>query len=126
MRIRSFDIGLESIGRWQIEDEIHLPAAGPRGLAWLPQPQALDAILRRPTLDERLPQLLQPARIDPALLEPARLSATRLATAATFRQAARRAEGRRGALFAAAADMLLDDAALDDEIRAAIGALLRG
>ena len=65
MKIRNLDIGVESITRWQIDDEIHLPKD--RGLAptFLPLYRPLDEILRRPSLDERLPALMQPESLDP-------------------------------------------------------------
>ena len=42
------------------------------------QYRPLDDILRRPSLDERLPRLLQPEMLDPDLLDPATLSDTRI------------------------------------------------
>jgi len=124
MRIRPLDIGVESVSRWLPGDEIHLPAEGRIAPAYRPVYRSLDSILNRPSLDERLPALLQPAHADESLLEPTVLSETRAGLAELFREmAATDAEGRR--IFARAADDLAGDAALDAEIRAALAMLLR-
>ena len=126
MRIRPLDIGVESITRWQREDEVHLPKEGPLAPTFLPLYRALDEILRRPSLDERLPRLLQPSTLDPNLLEPAAMTEARLDARTLIADHARRASGRRRQVFEEAALLLDDDANLDDEVRAALAMLLRG
>ncbi|WP_375453314.1 hypothetical protein [uncultured Methylobacterium sp.] len=125
MKIGSLDIGLESVTRVGPRDQPHLPKEGPVGPAFLPQPAALDAVLRRPSLDERLPRLLQPLSLDAALLQPAALTEARITAGATFATAARRATGHRRRVLDEAARFLAEDAALDDEVRSALAALLR-
>lgn len=126
MRIRRLDIGVESITRWDAEDEVHLPREGSPAPQYIPQYQHLDEILRRPSLDERLPRLLQPATVDPDLLAPAVLSDTRLAARDLFRGHAHRGDARHRGLFEAAARVLDDDRGLDEEVRRALATLLRG
>ncbi|MGJ0508135.1 MAG: hypothetical protein ACR652_13620 [Methylocystis sp.] len=127
MRIRAFDVGLESITRLQPEDEVHLPESGALPQMFLPETRPLDAILRRPSLDERLPELLAPLSLDPELLNPSVLTATRLAMQTFFGHHAEREE-RAGArnIFSAATALLENDTALDHEVRSALAALLRG
>ncbi|KAB0676857.1 hypothetical protein [Aureimonas leprariae] len=129
MRIKGLDIGVESVSRLQVEDEVHLPAEGRLAPAFLPEYRALDSILNRPSLDERLPDLLLPQGLDPDLLEPAVLSRTREAAAALFRELSRAGSGRSSEdrrAFAAAGDLLAEDMGLDEEVRAALALLLRG
>lgn len=126
MKIRNLDIGVESITRWQIDDEIHLPKD--RGLAptFLPLYRPLDEILRRPSLDERLPALMQPESLDPDLLQPAALTAAREGARKMFADAAAAETGRRRDLFEVAASYLDQDIELDDDVRTALAALLKG
>lgn len=126
MRIRSLDRGVESISLWQVEDEVHLPKEGGLAPAFLPQYRALDDILRRPSLDERLPRLLQPEFVDPDLLDPATLSDTRLAARTHFAAEAERSTGRRRAILETAAGYLEDAVAMDEEVRRSLAVLLRG
>jgi hypothetical protein len=126
MRIRTLDVGVESITRWQAHDEVHLPRdTGPRP-AFLPLYRPLDEILRRPSLDERLPRLLQPEFVDPDLLEPATLTDVRAETRELLAARARRESGRRRHLLETAASCLDDDMNLDHEVRRSLAALLRG
>ncbi|MDO6966443.1 type III secretion apparatus assembly protein SctX [Rhizobium alvei] len=126
-RIQSLDVGVESIGRWRIDDEQHLPEDRKPSPVFLPEARALDEILRRPSLDERLPNLLRPDRIDPDLLLPARMSAVRLDVAQRFREMERHAKTQASRnIFALAATVMEDDAALDDEVQSALALLLRG
>ena len=127
MRIRAFDIGVESIGALRPEDVAHLPEEGQLQQLFLPQTRQLDAILRRPSLDERLPAMLAPLSLDPELLHPAVLSQTRLDMRDVFACFAEN-EPRPGArnIFQAAAALLANDSALDHEVRSALAALLRG
>lgn len=125
MKIRSFEIGVESFTRAEPGEGAHLPREGALSPTFLPKPGHLDAVLRRPSLDERLPQLLEPRNLDAALLEPATLSATRRAAGAHMAEAARRALGQRRRILEEAALILGEDAELDDEVRAALAALLK-
>lgn len=128
MRIKSLDVGLEAVTLWQREDEVHLPSEGRAGPTFLPEAQALDAILNRPSLDERLPDLLLPGRLDPDLLEPATLSAVRGELQALFERESRSATllPADRDLFAAADRLLSGDTAMDEEVRSALAMLLRG
>ena len=90
MRVRNLNIGVESISRWQVEDEVHLPKETGLRPGFLPLYRPLDEILRRPSLDERLPGLLQPELLDPDLLEPATLTDVRHQTREIFAGKARR------------------------------------
>jgi len=125
-RIQGLNVGVTDIGRWRDEDEVHLPERVTRPQPFLPQVQALDAILRRETLDERLARHLVPDTLDPDLMQPAVLSATREGLQARLRHAAALAPpGPRAALGAAAA-LLSVEVALDREIQEALSVLLRG
>jgi hypothetical protein len=126
MRVRNLNIGVESISRWQVEDEVHLPKETGLRPAFLPLYRPLDEILRRPSLDERLPTLLQPELLDPDLLEPAMLTDVRRETREILSAKARRETGRRKHLFEMAASCLDDDINLDNEVRRSLAALLRG
>lgn len=127
MKIRSLDIGVESIARWQAEDEVHLPEEGVLPQVFLPELRPLDAILRRPALDERLPALLAPASLDPDLLNPSTLTDARLEMRDFFARCAERDE-RSGArnIYSTAASLLGNDATLDRDVRTALAALLKG
>jgi hypothetical protein len=126
MRVKSLEIGVEKISHWQVQDEVHLPEQRGHQPAFLPLHRALDEILRRPSLDERLPQLLQPALLDAELLEPAILSRTRLELRRLLLERARQEIGLRRRAIETAAAHLDDDAAFDDEIRRSLAALLKG
>jgi hypothetical protein len=126
MKIRNLDIGVESITRWQAEDEIHLPRDRGLAPAFLPIHRPLDEILRRPSLDERLPSLMQPENLDPDLLQPAALTAARRQAWSRFAEAARRHAGRKRDLFHAASTFLESDIELDAAVYEALAALFRG
>lgn len=126
MKIKALDIGLESITQVTEGQDAHLPREGKLAPFFMPEVRPLDDVLRRPSLDERLPDLLQPRVLDPALLEPAVLAETRLAAQALFAEAARAASGHRRRVLDQAALYLDDDVALDDEVRASLAALLKG
>lgn len=126
MKIRSFDIGLESYTQVGAGEDVRLPVDGPLAPTFIPKPGHLDAVLRRPSLDERLPQLLQPLSLDAELLAPAVLTDTRLRTQALLAEAARRATGHRRRILDEAALFLDEDVEFDDEVRTALAALLKG
>jgi hypothetical protein len=114
-RVTRLDIGIAGVDRWRKEDDVHLPEMRP-----------LDAILRPPTLDERLATQLVPRNLSPDLLEPNVLSATRnsLKTRMENRQAG--ASPQMSAVLARAAALLEQEVALDAEISEALSVLLRG
>ncbi len=126
MRVRNLNVGVESITLWQAEDEVHLPNDGALRPQFLPLYQKLDEILKRPSLDERLPHLLQPEFLDPDLLEPRMLSDTRESARGVFAQAAKRQTGRARRLFEMVAAQLDDDSDIDDDIRRSLAQLMRG
>lgn len=126
MRIQKLDVGVERISRWQVRDEQHLPNSTKLAPKFLPRERALDEILNRPSLDERLPNLLQPDNVDPDLLEPSLLSATRIEVENIFAAAAKTAKGARQETLQKAADILEEEVGFDSEIRKALAALLRG
>ena len=126
MRIKNLDIGLEQISRWRIDDEFHLPDEGRAGSVFLPQHRPLDEVLRRPSLDERLPDLLQPSDIDPELLAPNVLTDMRKSLMRAFSERAAGTQGEANAIFSAAAALLASDDTMDEEVRTALAVLLRG
>ncbi|MEO9530021.1 hypothetical protein [Roseibium sp.] len=126
MRIQRLDTGLESISRWRVDDEQHLPVEGKSAPKFLPKHRELDEILRRPSLDERLADLLEPAFIDPDLLEPSIMSETRMSVRHLMQTAAKDASGPAMAALDEAAALLGDEVELDQEVRSALAALLKG
>lgn len=125
MRIKPLDIGLESISRWRVEDEVHLPKEGPIAPVFLPLYRPLEEIIRRPSLDERLPRLMQPSTVDPELLEPAKLTEARLDARSLMTDRARHAAGSDRAVFQQAFQLLDEGVVMDEEIRSALAELLR-
>lgn len=126
MRIRNLDIGVESVSRWQVDDEFHLPTDVQSAPSFLPEYRALDSILARPSLDERLPDLLQPKSIDPDILHPSAVTAMREGLQTLFAGLAGSASPTDRPVFAAAAGLLQADTAMDAEVRSALAMLLRG
>lgn len=125
MKIRNLDVGVESITQVGLGQDVHLPKEGPVAPKFLPQARPLDEVLRRPTMEERLPDLLQPAALDAGLLEPSVLSDTRLAAGAWLAETARRATGHRRRVLEEAARSVAEDATLDEDVRGALAVLLR-
>lgn len=125
-RVTRLDIGIAGVDRWRKEDDVHLPEVARRAETYLPEMRPLDAILRPPTLDERLATQLVPRNLSPDLLEPNVLSATRnsLKTRMENRQAG--ASPQMSAVLARAAALLEQEVALDAEISEALSVLLRG
>jgi hypothetical protein len=126
MEIKSLDRGIESVSRLGIEDEIHLPSDKKLRQPFLPRHRALDEILHRPSLDERLPALLQPDHLDPDLLEPWMMMKVRRTVRQSFADLAKKASGRRREIFERVVAILHDDEALDEDLRTALAALLSG
>ncbi|MGV6872697.1 type III secretion apparatus assembly protein SctX [Pseudochelatococcus sp. B33] len=124
--IKNLDIGVESISRWRIEDEAHLPEGGALAPAYLPVYRPLHDVLHRPTLDERLPELLQPATIDAELLQPAQLMEARIDTRTLLSEFAARSSGAQKATFDRAVALIDRNELLDEEVRASVAALYRG
>lgn len=125
MKVQKLDTGLAAISRWRIADEVHLPATDRLAPIFVPATSALDAILFRPNLDERLVGLMQPQTLDPDLLDAAVLSRTRRETRRFFWKATRAASRSRKELRRAA-QLLADEVELDTAVTAALSALLRG
>ncbi|MEM8575992.1 MAG: hypothetical protein AAGF48_15390 [Pseudomonadota bacterium] len=131
-RIGNLEHGLAGIARWRVDDETHLPKSPRLAPAYAPSGQRLNEILRRPSLDERLPDLLAPEWVTPDLMEPSVMSATRRDVAQTLRFASMpMADGtdpepEEREAFMAAAELLETGIVLDEEIRTALAALLRG
>lgn len=125
-QFRNLDVGVESISRWRIEDEAHLPETGPYAPAYLPVRRPLDDVLRRPTLDERLPELLQPATIDADLMQPAQLMEARIDAHTLLSDFAARSSGAQKAAFERAVALFDRNALLEEEVRASLAALFRG
>src|SRR5262245_6491786 len=126
MEIKSLDRGIESVSRLRNEDEIHLPSDKKIRQPFLPHHRALDEILHLPTLDQRLPVLLQPDCLDPDMLEPWVMMSLRQTVRQRFADLARKASGRRREIFERVVAILHDDEALDEELRTALAALLSG
>ena len=123
MRVQSLDVGVADIHRWRRSDEVHLPHEMSARSVFLPEMRPLDAILRRETLDERLTGHLVPEMVDPDLLAPSVMGETRRSVADKIALAA---DCGGGAALDAAAELLDAELALDDEVREALAALLRG
>ena len=73
-----------------------MPKEGPVAPAFLPLHRPLHEILHRPSLDERLPNLLQPATVDPELMEPAKLTEARIDARSLLHEHARHSSGTSG------------------------------
>ncbi len=126
MKIRGFDVGVESISRWRVVDETHLPTEGELAPQFEPETSPLDAILRPPSLDERIPMMTAPDRFDPALLQPRVMADTKDRLLALLQDTAHRGDPELGLKALRAAAMLTQDMTMDAEIRAAMTALYRG
>lgn len=126
MKIRNFNVGVESISRWQRADEVHLPIDGQLTPEFSDEVPLLDQILRPPTLNERLPLLMTPDVLEKKLLEPTVMAATKDALLTYLTEAARSAGSVSGEIFDAAISDLKNDIGMDAEIRSALVALFRG
>lgn len=125
-RIHGLNVGVTDIGRWREQDEVHLPERVSRPQPFLPQPQALDAILRRETLDERLSRHLIPKTLDPDLLQAPVLSAIRQALQERMLAQVPVATASERAALESAAALLAVECELDEAIQEALAVLLRG
>lgn len=125
-RIAGLNVGLVGINEWRALDEQHLPPGGGTRPAFFPEVRPLDAILRRETLDERLAGDVVPDELSSELLMPAVLGQVRKSLKARLEAAGLRASGQARADILAGAALLEAEVALDEEIREALSALLRG
>ena len=125
-RIAGLNVGLTEINEWRALDEQHLPEGGRTRPAFFPEVRPLDAILRRETLDERLAGDVVPDTISPELLMPAVLGEVRKFLKARLEAAALLASGKARDDILGGAALLETEVALDEEIREALNALLRG
>lgn len=124
--IKELNIGVESISRWRIDDDTHLPEGGRRAPAYLPVNRPMHDVLHRPTLNERLPDLLQPATIDPDLTEPSVLMEARIDTRTLIALYASQATGLQKATLERALALIDHNELLDEEVRASLATLYRG
>ncbi|KZM47361.1 hypothetical protein [Labrenzia sp. OB1] len=120
------DIGLVGISRQRIGDEDHLPIEGKSAPKFQPRHGELEDVLRRPTLDERLTNHLQPRQIDPYLLNPQTLSQTRRDVLEIFESAAEGVYGPAGAALAAAAVLVFGEVEAEIDIHSGLAALFKG
>jgi hypothetical protein len=125
-RITSLDMGLAGIDRWRQRDEVHLPETTRRAETYLPEMRPLDAILRPPTLDDRLASQLVPTSLSPDLLDPNVLTATRQSLKARLEERQAGASPQVAAVLSRTAALLEREVALDAEISEALSVLLRG
>jgi hypothetical protein len=125
MRTRGLDFGIESISYWRVGDEFHLPAQGKAAQAFQLRHSELDDILRRPSLDERLTDVLLPENLDHDILEPTVLSATRQETRQLVERAEPLSAAHREALDVLV-EILGEDAQFEQLVRSAIASLLKG
>lgn len=125
-RPAALNIGVTGVDHWRRTDEVHLPDGKRPSAFFLPETRPLDAILRRETLDERLARDVVPSELSPELLEPPVLTATRISLRDRLAQAAARAGGRAQQEINAGVAQLEQEVELDEEIREAIAALLKG
>ena len=122
-RITPLGTGVTDIQRYTREDDVRLPEApAKREASFVPEVQPLNAILHKMDLDERLTLDIVPEQIDEALLQPGTLSETRLSLAAYLQSIP---SGNNPATHAAVS-LLQTEIELDDEVREALAALLRG
>ncbi len=126
MKIRNFNIGVESISRWQRADEVHLPLEGQLNPEFSGEVPLLDQMLRPPMLNERLPLLMTPDDLERRLLEPTVMAATKNALLDQLSKEAKFAGSAQGEIFDAAIADLKNDIKMDDDIRSALVALFRG
>ncbi|MCT4684982.1 MAG: hypothetical protein N4A39_14755 [Roseicyclus sp.] len=120
-RLPHLGIGVSGYDRIRPLAEDHLPTSGTSTRPiFLPETEALDAVLRPASLEERLAMDVVPTALDQGLTEPATMTETRLSLAAAFRDAVL------GGVTDDVARMLEHEAELDEEIRTAMALVLRG
>lgn len=122
MRIRPLSLGVDGVSRLSEADQVHLPEGTMVAEVFLPETSLLSDILARPTLDERLPELLVPDHLPAELMRPAQLAETRRKMVQWLSDQA--SAHPADPVFRAAAEDLERDAAIDAEISAALALLL--
>lgn len=123
--IKELNIGVESISRWRIDDDTHLPKEGRRAPGYIPLNRPLHDVLHRPTLNERLPDLLQPETIDPDLTAPAVLAETQVDVRTLLAHFASHTTGLQKATLERALALIDHNELLDEEVRASLATLYR-
>lgn len=122
MRIRPLSVGVDGVSRLSQAEEVHLPEGMMAAEVFLPETSLLADILSRPTLDERLPELLVPDHLPAELLRPAVLARTRHSIVQWLSDQAR--QNPSDPVFREAAGDLERDASIDADISAALALLL--
>jgi hypothetical protein len=125
-KLGTFNIGLEEITRHTVDDAVQLPQTEGLAPAFMPQYSALDEILARPNLDQRLMHLMQPLSLDAGLLDPAVLSQTRLDLQEIFGKEANIRIGSERQAFKQAEKTLGKYSRLGKLVEEYVAALLRG
>ncbi len=120
------NVGVTGVDRWRHSDDVHLPEGKRPTPFFLPETRPLDSILKRETLDERLARDVVPADLSPELMEPSVLTATRRSLRNRLTEAGQNAQGRAKQDIMAGVALLETEVALDEEIREALAALLKG
>lgn len=122
MRIRPLSLGVDGVSRLSEADEVHLPEGTMVAEVFLPETSLLSDILARPTLDERLPELLVPDHLPAELLRPSVLAETRRTMVHWLMDQAQKNPA--DPVFQEAAEDLERDCAIDADISAALALLL--
>jgi hypothetical protein len=126
MKLRPFNVGLEGVSQWRRADEAHLPTEGQLTPEFSAETTPLEAILRPPRLDERLPMMTVPDQLDPALLEPAIFATAKKELGAYLRECRLTTNAQDAPLVEAAILALATDSEFDTQVRHALVALFRG
>lgn len=126
MRIASITIGLDEISTWKMEEQVRLPEGNKLSPVFLPEARPLTEILHRPTLNERLPDLLQPELQHSEILLPNELSELRKEVQRILSAAAFQEQGANKDVLKQSAAILMSDVVLDEDLRDAMAALLQG
>jgi hypothetical protein len=116
------DVSLRPLRREDASAQPESPVR--RAAAFLPEVQALAAILKRPNLDERLAHAVVPDRIDVELFSPATLTATRLDLALKLEQLGTARSFDERLRILAALEILETEIRLDEDVYLALSALL--
>ncbi len=109
-----------------MEEHVRLPEGKTLSPVFLPQARQLDEVLNRPSLDERLPSLLEPELSDTEFLKPNVLSELRKNVQHLLLSSSVKVQGREREILKKGADILKNDVLLDEELQAALAALLKG
>lgn len=118
--------GIVGFERLREADAMRLPeVSAPRSI-FLPQPEMLDEILGKRTLDERAARLVVPEEVSAELLDPVVLGRTRRAIAARLSQDMSARSLDEQARLSAAIGLLETEIELDAEVQEALAALLKG